>query len=219
MGTYIDKKDGKEKDIKREIRFIDSYKFMQFSLASLVDNLPSHCFKNLAMGYPHDAVKFTLMRRKGNFPYDWFDSLDKLKEIQLPPKEAFYSILTDSHITDEDYQHSQDVWKVFGMKTFREYHDKYLETDVVLLADVFENFREIYMMYYGLDPAWYFTAPGLAWDAMLKITKAVLELIIDPDVALMIEKGIHGGVCMISKRYGKANNPYMKDFDPSNHHT
>ena len=101
------------------------------------------------------------------------------------------------------------------MSTFREYHDHYLQTDVLLLADVFENFREVCMKNYGLDPAWYLTAPGLAWDAMLKITKVRMKLIIDPDIALMVDKGICGGVSMISIRYGKANNPYMKDYDPT----
>ena len=95
VGTCIDKKDGKEKDIRREIRFIDSFKFMQSSLSGLVDNLPSHTLKNLAMGYPHDAEKFTLMRRKGVFQYDWFDSLKKLKVTQLPDKESF--ILLQTH--------------------------------------------------------------------------------------------------------------------------
>ena len=109
VGTYIDKKDSKEKDIRREIRFKDSFNFMQSFLSCLVDNLPSHSLKNLAMGYPHDAEKFTLMRRKGVFPYDWFDSLKKLKVTQLPEKDSFFSRLTDSHISNEDYQHAQNV--------------------------------------------------------------------------------------------------------------
>ena len=78
--------------------------------------------------------------------------LKSSKINQLPPKDAFYSRLTDSHITDEDYQQAQDVWYKFKIKTFREYHDLYLETDVLLLANVFENFREVCMRYYSLDP-------------------------------------------------------------------
>ena len=115
MGTYIEKNDGKEKDIRREIRFIDPFKFMNLFLSSLVDNLPSHTLKILAMYYPHDAEKFTLMTRKGVFPYDWFDSLEKLKVTQLPEKDSLFSRLTDSHISDDDYQHAQ---KTFGMSTF-----------------------------------------------------------------------------------------------------
>ena len=194
LGTYIDKNDGMEKDIVREIRFLESLKFMASSLESLASYLPSHALKNLAANY--EGEKFNLLSRKGVFPYDWCDSLDKLNETILPDKDAFQSKLTDSHITDEDYEHAQKVWKVFDMKTFREYHDIYLQTDLLLLADVFESFREVCMKYYGLDPAWYFTAPGLAWDAMLKITKVNLEPIIDPDMMLMVEKGIRGGVSM-----------------------
>ena len=153
--------------------------------------------------------------RKGVFPYDWFDSFDKLNATQLPPKEAFYSKLSDEDITDNDnYQHAKKVWETFNMKTMREYHDLYLESDVLLLADVFENFRDVCSKNYGLDPAWYYTAPGLAWDAALKITKVNLELLTDIDMLLMIEKGVRGGVSMISTRYGKANNPYMNEYEP-----
>ena len=167
---------GEVRDIIRDIRFIDSFRFMQFSLSSLVDNLPSPAFKNLAMkGY--DAKRFTLLRRKGVFPYDWFDSFENFKETKLPPKDDFYSRLSGSHITDEDYQHAQDVWKEFEILNMREYHDLYLETDILLLADVFENFRDVAMEHYGLDPAWYYSTPGLSWDAMLKKTKIKLELL------------------------------------------
>jgi len=102
------------------------------------------------------------------------------------------------------------------MKTFREYHDLYLKTDVLLLADVFENFRNICLNNYDLDPTWYYTSPGLAWDACLKKTEVELKLLSDPDMLLMVEQGIRGGVSMISKRYAKANNKYMGDkFDPN----
>ena len=137
------------------------------------------------------------------------DSLERFKENKLPPKEAFYSRLTGEGISDEDYEHAEKVWKVFGMKTLQDYHDLYNVTDVLLLADVFENFRNICMENYKLDPAHYFTAPGLAWDACLKITGVELELVSDIDMLLMIEEGIRGGVSMISNRHAKANNKYM----------
>ena len=91
----------------------------------------------------------------------------------------------------------------------REYHDLYLKTDVILLADVFENFRKVCKENYKLDPAWYYTSPGLAWDAMLKMTGVELDLLSDPQMYLMIENGIRGGISTITKRYAKANNPYM----------
>ena len=101
------------------------------------------------------------------------------------------------------------------MKTFREYHDLYLKTDILLLADVFQNFRGVRMEKYELDSCWYYIAPGLAWDACLKKTGVQLELLSDIDILLMIETGIHGGVSMIPTRYSKANNKYMKNFDPT----
>ena len=137
------------------------------------------------------------------------DSIERLAEKKLPPKESFYSRLSGDGISDEDYEHAQRVWETFGMTTLRDYHDLYNQSDVLLLADIFENFRDVCSDNYGLDPAWYYTAPGLAWDAALKITDVKPELLIDPDMLLMIEKGIRGGISMISNRYGKANNPYM----------
>ena len=98
----------------------------------------------------------------------------------------------------------------------REYHDLYLLSDVLLVADVFENFRNVCLKNYKLDAAWYYTAPGLAWDAALKMTGVELELLTDPDMLLMIEKGIRGEISMISQRHGKANNKYMgEEYDPS----
>ena len=142
------------------------------------------------------------------------DSFEKLKGTQLPPKEVFYSKLNDEGISDEDYLHAQNVWKTFEMKTLEEYHNLYNQVDVLLLADVFENFIDICIKNYKLDPAHYYTAPGLAWDAALKITKVELKLLSDIDMSLMVETGVRGGVSMISNRYGKANNKYMGDgFD------
>ena len=205
-------KKGEEKEVIREIRFIDSFKFMATSLDSLVNNLPKESFKNLTEFY--EGEQLDLIKRKGVFPYDWFDSFNRLSADHLPPKEAFHSILNDSGISEEDYIHAQKVWKTFKMKTMRDYHDLYLKSDVLLLSDVFENFRDVCIDNYRLDPMFYYTAPGLAWDACLKIAKVRLELLTDYDMLMMVEKGIRGGVSMISTRYGKANNPYMKDYDP-----
>ena len=206
VGSYTNK-EGKDKPIKHKIRFIDSFKFMSTSLESLVNNLPDDGFNNLERYY--NGEKLSLVKGKGFYPYEYMDSLERFKENKPPPKEAFYSRLTGEGISDEDHERVKKVWKVFGMKILQDYHDLYNVTDVLLLADVFENFRNICMENYKLDPAHYFTAPGLAWDACLKITGVELELLSDIDMLLMIEKGIRGGVSMISNRHGKANNKYM----------
>ena len=206
VGSYTNK-EGKDKPIKHKIRVIDSFKFMSDSLESLVNNLPYDAFNILEKYY--EGEKLSLVKRKGFYPYEYMDSLKRFKENKIPPKEAFYSRLTGEGISDEDYEHVEKVWKVFGMKTLQDYHDLYNVTDVLLLADVFENFRNVCMENYKLDPAHYFTAPGLAWDACLKITDVELELLSDIDMLLMIEKGIRGGVPMISNRHAKANNKYM----------
>ena len=202
VGSYTNK-EGKDKPIKHKIRFIDSYKFMNDSLESLVNNLPDDGFNNLERFYKGE--KLSLVKRKGFYPYEYMNSLERFKEDKIPSKEAFYSRLTGEGISDEGYEHVKKVWKVFGMKTLQDYHDLYNVTDVLLLADVFENFRNVCMENYKLDPAHYFTAPGLAWDACLKITDVELELLSDIDMLLMIEKGIRGGISMISNRHSKRN--------------
>ena len=96
-----------------------------------------------------------------------------------------------------------------------EYHDLYLKSDVLLLADVFENFRKTCLGYYRLDPCHYFTSPGLSWDGMLKMTEVNLELITDIDMYQFVEKGMHGGISYMANRYGNANNKYMQNWNPN----
>ena len=209
-GEYKDKK-GETKDKYFKIVFKDSLKFMASSLEALVNNLPEGSLNNLEKYFTTKQAK--LLKQKGFFPYDYMDSIEKLKDTKPPLKEAFYSKLTGKGINNYNYNHVLNVWKTFKMKTFKEYLELYNITDVLLLADVFENFRDICLKNYGLDPVYYYTAPGLAWDAMLKMTKINLELLSDVDKLLMIEKGIRGGISIISNRYGKANNKYMADFN------
>ena len=194
----------KEEILKREIRFIDSFKFMASSLDRLVANLDESALQCVQRFF--SGEQFDLVRRKGVYHYGYVDSITKLSETKLPPQEQFYSELNHSHISDEDYEHARKVWNLFQMKTMRDYHDLYLKTDVLLLADVFENFRDVCIENYKLDPAWYYIAPGLAWDACLKKTEVNLELLKDVDMLLMFEKGIRGGVSTITKRHAEANN-------------
>ena len=201
---------------KFEIRFIDSFKFLQTSLSKLVENLVKNNnqsdFKNLNKAIKDNS---SLLTRKGVYPYDYVTSINKLKETKLPSKEDFYSKLYDEEISDEDYHHAIKVWNTFNCQTLQDYRDLYLKTDVLLLADVFENFRKTCLKHYKLDPCHYYTAPGLAWDACLKDTKQELQLLKDYDMLMMFEQGIRGGISHISKRYAEANNKYMKDFDES----
>ena len=208
VGEYTNK-NGKVIAVKQQLRFVDSFKFMPSSLDKLVENLDKNCCVNTGTFYK--GKQLSLLMRKGVYPYEYASSCARFDDKQLPPKEAFYSKLTDEGISDDDYKHAQEVWIEFDMKTFKDYHNLYNKSDVLLLADVFENFRDVCMKNYQLDPAWYYTAPGLAWDSCLKKTGVELELLSDPDMLLMFEKGIRGGISMISNRHGKANNSYMDD--------
>ena len=216
VDEYRSKKTGQMVSLYFEIRFIDSFKFLQTSLANLVSNLQPDDFYNTKREFKKNV---DLLTRKGVYPYDYVSSLEKLSETQLPPKEEFYSKLNDEDITEDDYQHASNVWDTFKCKSLRDYHDLYLKTDVLLLADVFENFRKTCLKHYKLDPAHYYTSPGLAWDACLKETGQELQLLNDYDMLMMIEKGIRGGITHISKRYAKANNKYMKSYNPDEEST
>jgi hypothetical protein len=141
--------------------------------------------------------------------------MEKLNETCLPPKEKFFSSLTNAGISEEDYIRAQEVRKKFGCKTLWDYSEIYIKTDIAILTDVFEDFRKMAKKNYGLDPPWYYTAPGLSLDAALKFTRVELYQITDPDMYLMIEKDIRGGICMAVTRYAKANNPHLKDYDPN----
>ena len=205
-GQYTNKK-GESKNKTFNIVFKDSLKFMSSSLGALVNNLPKNGFKNISKYYTPEEVE--LIKQKGFYPYEFMDTEEKFNDTKLPPREVFYSKLSGKGISEKDYKHACNVWNTFKMKTFKDYHKLYNETDVLLLADVFENFRNLCLKIYRLDPVYYYTAPGLAWDACLKMTNINLELLSDPNMLLMFEKGIRGGISIISNRYGEANNKYM----------
>ena len=140
------------------------------------------------------------------------DSWERFNETLLPDKEAFYSNLNMEDITDVDYRHIKRVFKNLSNKNLCDYHDLYVQSDTLLLADVFENFRSMCIKVYELDPAHFLSAPGLAWQACLKKTGVELELITDLDMLLVVEKGIRGGICHAILTYAKSNK-YMKDYN------
>ena len=203
------------------LQFIDSMQFLCESLEKLVECLKLSkdrtLFSNLVDGFKEYSNELVdLLIEKGVYPYDYMNSWKKFDEPNLPPMSKFYSKLNDTNIEEKDYERAKKVYDLFKCKNIGEYHDLYLKTDVLLLADVFENFRNTCMKNYGLDPANFYTSPGLSWYAMLKKTGKRIELFNDKQVDMLnlFEKNKRGGVCMISKRHSKANNKFMKNFDP-----
>ena len=164
------------------------------------------------------CINFAMMKknfllRKGVYPYEYMDSWEKFDETSVPPKEAYYSKLNEEGISDADYAHVQKVWEVFEIKNLHENHDLYVQSDTLLLVDVFENFRDKCIEIYGLDPAHFLSTLGLAWQACLKKAGVNLELLTDNDILLMVEEGIRGGICHAIHKYAKANNKYMISYN------
>ncbi len=203
VDEYQDRKTGEIKPINMELRFLDSFRFMSSSLDKLASNLATEDLNILGKYYKNES--FDLLRRRSKFDH-----------TNLPLKHSFYSSLRGDYILNEDYKHAQKVWNALDCKNFKDYHMLYLQSDALLLADIFEKFRNICINMYGLDPVHYFTTPGLSWDALLKTTVIKLDLNQDPDMLLMIEKGIHGWISTVTHIYGKANNPYIPEtYDKS----
>ena len=201
-------------------QFKDSLQHLPTSLASLVNALDGDT-PYLKGEYPDHSK---LLARKGVYPYEYMTSIDismmtsfdKFDETRLPPIEAFASSLNNgATISQEDYEHAQLVWKVMKCKTLGDYHDLYLTSDVMLLADVSENYRKMSLENYGLDPLHYLTSASLSWDAMLKTTDQGLELTSDVDMYNFIERSTRGGVSTPgSMRLVEANNPYLPNYNP-----
>ena len=181
--------ENKNLEITYKIKFIDSFRFMSSSLSKLVDNLSEGIHNNKC------------------------DTWKKFSEISLPSKKDFYSNLNMEDVSDIDYRHANNGFKVFKLENLGDYHDLYVQSDTLLLADVFNNFRDMRLKEYELDPAHFLSLPGLAWQACLKKTNIESELLTDYDMLLMVEEGIRGGIFHSIHRYAKANNKYMKNYN------
>jgi len=156
-----------------------------------------------------------LVFAKGVYPYSYMTSREKFDETKLPLIEEFYRQLNDEPLKIGDYERAQKTWAYFGMQMLQNYHDHYLLSDVLLLADVFENFRNTIMKEHNLDCLHFLTLPSLAWTSALKFTVVELDLITDPDAYLMIENNMRGGIATISHRHAAANNPLVECYDPN----
>ena len=176
---------------------------MNSSLNALVKNLSNNCFRYLSQEF------------KGAYPNEYIESFKRIFDDKLSDRREFYIFLKDEWVCEKDYKHAVNIWNMFKLKTMGDYHDRCLKTDILLLGNVLEKIICVCLKYYGLDSCHYFSSPGLSWNAMLKMTVMKLELNLDIDIYLFIEKDMKGGIFYIAKRYSKANNKYMKSHDGS----
>ena len=208
------------------IRIQDSLQFLNCSLDKLVSNLRERGVnekKTLQETYPTaytyfknkwpliEDEAFELLTRKGVYPYEYINSWDKFNESKLPGIDCFHSKFTNSNISNEDYRFAQELWSKFCLQNIGDLHDLYMNTDVMLLGDVFESFRCTTLVKYNLDPAHFVTAPSLSWSACLKMTKVQLELITDPNMSMFIDMALYGGISSILSPHAKANPPNLPD--------
>ena len=214
VDTIKDRETNEEKKVFLKMRFLDSFRFMASGLDALSRNLKDDQFREVKKYFPRED-EFQLIRQKGVFPYSHVDSFLKLDDTKLPSIDGFYNDLRKEAIKQDDYQRAHDVWNLFKCATLGQYSDIYLKSDVLILADVFENFRDVCLATYDLDPCQFLTAPSLSFCAALKKTEIQLELLTDLDMVHFLKHGIRGGVSQCSVRKAFANNKYMPNYNAS----
>ena len=208
-------REGRKRAPHIRISFKDSQPFFSptDSLESLIDKR-----KTDGLPFPHfDAAlegrgllqHRELLLQKGVYPYSFVEDISRLDVRELPSQQEFHDKLRNKDISKSDYEHACKVWSALGCRTFRDYHLFYLMSDTLLLADVFEGFRDMFQNAFELDPAHYVGLPAAVWDACMKMTGVTLELITDHEMFDFVESAKRGGISMISNRYAKANNKYM----------
>ena len=196
--------------------FLDSFKFLNSSLDNLVSLLDrNNDFDILKSIYTENL---DLLMQKSFYPYEYIDSIEKFSQTTLPEKEFFYSSLTNSHISEENYEHAKKVWNscLGEEKSLLNYTLFYNKLDVILLATVFEKFRNTCMLNFELDPTSYISLASFSFDAMLRMTGANIELLTNVDMFLFCEKSVRGGITEVLTRYARCNNKYVPEsFNPN----
>ena len=189
-----------------KLRFLDSLQFFGprsslHNLASILTEFPhvqQHFSEVWSFNKPQDV---NVLCQKGEYPYSYIKNFSVFEETSLPPREAFHNDLTGEDLPQEKYEFAQRVWNTTGCQTLGDCHDLYLYHDIPLLADIFERFRQMCLPNYQLDPAHYFTIPGLSWDAARKFRKIWLSTLHDIEMHQFLERGMREGISMITHRY------------------
>jgi hypothetical protein len=202
------------------VTFIDSYAFLNSSLSNLADTLisdKSEKMKNYLMKYITQKPKcLKLLQQKGVFPYEALNNESDLKQTCLPTKEAFYDTLCQRHISLKQYRHAKHTWKAFHCETMKDYLELYVKLDVLLLAAIFEEYRDTYYKCHNLDVMHYISGPSLAFDSMLKMCKVELDVLPSIDMYNFFQSSIRGGIAGTVLRYFKANNKYCNEYNKEN---
>ncbi|XP_064637883.1 uncharacterized protein LOC135497181 [Lineus longissimus] len=206
----------------REIVFQDSFEFMKASLSSIAESMKNAkstvggsnaknptVFPLLWEYVRGNTEQYELLSRKGVFCYDFLDGEDKLKLDKLPSKEVFYDSLREVSVTEAEYKHAERVWRAAACQNLKDYLLVYLITDVLLLADCFEKFRDLSLGHFQMDTAKFLTLPHFAFHAMLKRTQVRLDVLHDLEMVQWVKRGVRGGVASIMLRHAEANIPEM----------
>ena len=188
--------------------FKDSFLFLNKSLDYLTKTIDDKDRVSLKQEF---GENYKLLTKKGIYPYDYFDNIKKYNEKKLPDHTNFKNELNnDKNISNREYKHAHNVFKIFKCKNLLDYSILYLKTDICHLADVFQKFSDFAYKTYGLDCRYSYTLPGYSWQCMLKMTKIELDLISDQDMYLFLMDSIRG-ICQINKKYSRADNKYTRN--------
>ena len=204
------------KTVYFNVVFLDSYQFMSSSLASLANDLENLPFTQL-LKVEHPNLNNNTIKRKGVFPYSYFNSLSKLQESCLPPRDAFRNDLNGEECSEEDYRFAQTAWQEFGCQTFGDYLLAYLKLDVLLLACVFEKFRSKTLEQDGLDPVHFVSLPGLSFLSAFKMTGEEIDLLSDIEMYTFFERGIRGGMTFVNKHLVRNENITQNNTELTQH--